>query len=742
MRAIKKGWSNPAGRVTFTNMAKIVTCLMVLGLCYQCGSAEEVVNSHTRMIAKLSEIERDTDRTNRYLGTAFLETQRVIFEKLPENASLFALFDALVWLGIAELNHGFERDAIEHLERAMSLVKDNDQGIDGDKIVNAAEMLISACLRLGETENCCALPSPESCIFPLHKSAIHTNREGSERAVEHLSWLLKRADLDSEQRGQARWLLNLAYMTLGEQPIGDLKGSLLKLPAEPVPGPRTARRGSPVEFPAFKNIAASAGVDTFGLSGGAVADDLNGDGLIDLAVSNWDPSVSMSCFLNKGDGTFTKADANLDGIKGGLNMVQCDYDNDGDIDLFVTRGAWLKDAGKHPNSLLQNDGTGRFTDVTYAVGLAEPAYPTQTAGWADYDLDGDMDLFIGNEAKMGFDAPCQLFRNDGGQFIDVAKEAGVNIQRFVKGIGWGDYDGDGFPDLLLSCLGKANILMHNRGDGTFSNATHLLQPTSGPERSFPAWFFDYDNDGWLDIFVSSYASVQAEYLNYFQGGILPDYAHASLFHNEAGAGFIDRISEAALDRPMLPMGSNFGDLTNNGFPDIYLGSGKPDFDAIVPNSLFVNDEGRFFDLTMTSRMGHLQKGHAVAMADFDRDGDLDVFEQMGGALPADKFYDVLYENPGFGRHWLGVKLEGVKTNRFGVGCRVAVLIEEPKTGSRWIYQWMNSGGSFGANPLQLHFGLGEAESVKEVRVYWPVSDSTTVVESPGIDRILTVRESE
>lgn len=344
--------------------------------------------------------------------------------------------------------------------------------------------------------------------------------------------------------------------------------------------------------------------------------------------------------------------------------------------------------------------------MTYAVGLAEPSYPTQTAGWADYDLDGDLDLFVGNEGGKGVDAPCQLFRNDDGHFFDVSADAGLNIVAFVKGIGWGDYDGDGYPDLVLSCMGKPNILMRNQGDGTFTNATSLLQPTSGPLTSFPAWFFDYDSDGWLDIFISSYDSDPGEYLNYYSGGELSDSAHAALFHNDQGRGFTDQTREAGLDRPMLPMGCNF------------------------------------YDLTMTSRTGHLQKGHAVAMADFDRDGDLDIFEQMGGALPGDKYYDVLYENPGFGRHWLGVKLEGVKTNRFGVGCRVAVSIDEPETGSRWIYQWMNSGGSFGANPLQLHFGLGEADAVEEVRVYWPVTDSTTIIYSPEIDRVLTIREGE
>ncbi len=705
-------------------------------------TSEEEFAAHRKMVAELARIEAETPTNNPFLGTLFIDEQRTIYEALPKDAPIPDRFDALVWLGIAELNRGMEREAIEHLEQGIALVREDDRGMEPAHIADAAEMLVTACIRLAETENCCALPSAESCIFPLRGEAIHTRREGSERAIEHLEWILARPSLDDEQKKHAHWLLNLAYMTLGEYPGGVPESARIKLPREDLPGDRTAHPDPHVEFPAFKNIAAAAGVNTFGLSGGAVADDLNGDGHIDIVVTSWDPSVSMSFFQNHGDGTFEKTDANLEGIKGGLNMMQCDYDNDGDLDLFVTRGAWLKQNGRHPNSLLQNDGTGRFTDVTFAVGLAEPAYPTQTAGWADYDLDGDLDLFVGNETSREIDAPCQLFRNDAGRFTDVANEAGLAIRSYVKGISWGDLDGDGFPDLVLSCLGKPNLLLHNRRNGTFANETRKLQPTSGPERSFPAWTFDYDNDGWLDIFISSYESSPSDYVRYYRDGGLRRELRAALFQNQNGRGFIDRAVDASLNRPMLPMGSNFGDLTNNGYPDIYLGSGTPDFDAIVPNALFVNDGGKFYDLTMTSRMGHLQKGHSVAMADFDRDGDLDVFEQMGGALPGDQYYDVLYENPGFGRHWLAVKLEGVKTNRFGVGCRVAVLIDEPETGERWIYQWMNSGGSFGANPLQLHFGLGEAEAVEEVRVYWPVTDSTTTVLRPEINRILTIREGQ
>ena len=147
----------------------------------------------------------------------------------------------------------------------------------------------------------------------------------------------------------------------------------------------------------------------------------------------------------------------------GLNLLQADYDNDGDLDIYVLRGAWLGQAGRHPDSLLRNDGKARFRDATFDAGLGEAHYPTQTAAWADYDNDGDLDLYVGNEVF-----PCRLFRNNGdGSFTDVAEFAGVTNDDVAKAVVWGDYDGDRYPDLYVSNFGGPNRLYHNNGDGTF-----------------------------------------------------------------------------------------------------------------------------------------------------------------------------------------------------------------------------------------------------------------------------------
>ena len=179
------------------------------------------------------------------------------------------------------------------------------------------------------------------------------------------------------------------------------------------------------------------------MSGAMIVDDFGGVGDVQVILSTWDPATDVQLQQwDDGEKKFRDrtASANLKGISGGLNMRHADFDNDGDLDVLVLRGAWLNQSGRHPNSLLRNDGvakdgTVRFTDVTFACGLAEVSYPTGTAEWADFDLDGDLDLFIGNETQPdGVRYPCQLFRNDGPgengmvRFVDIAAMAGVEVR--------------------------------------------------------------------------------------------------------------------------------------------------------------------------------------------------------------------------------------------------------------------------------------------------------------------------
>jgi ASPIC and UnbV/FG-GAP-like repeat len=424
----------------------------------------------------------------------------------------------------------------------------------------------------------------------------------------------------------------------------------------------------------------------------------------------------------------------LEGITGGLNLIQADYDNDGDLDVLVLRGAWLENHGRHPKSLLRNDGKGVFTDVTYAVGLGDALYPTQTAGWADYDHDGDLDLYVGNEAF-----PCHLFKNDDGKFHDLAAEAGVLNGGPTKAVAWGDYDNDSWPDLYVSNLGGANLLYRNQRDGTFVNVAKELG-VEGPNFSFPIWFWDANNDGRLDLYVASYKPgvehVAGDYLG------LPESTEPDAFYfGTADGKFEDRRQAMGFTRVTQPMGVNVGDIDNDGFLDFYLGTGYVDYEGLIPNLLFHNQRGeKFVDITFSARVGHLQKGHGIAFADFDSDGDLDIFAVMGGWFSGDAFARAVFANPGTQGNWLVIKLSGKNSNSYGVGTRIKATVTDKHGKSTDIYRWMDSGGSFGANPLRAHFGLAESTSVDELEVFWPASGIRQNFKNIEANRFIEIRE--
>lgn len=592
-------------------------------------------------------------------------------------------------------------------------------------------------LRLGEVENCLADHVANACLIPFQPDALHRLPRGSRNAISVLTSLLGREPNNME----ARWLLNLANMTLGMYPEG------VPVPYRMDPG--ALRSDAP--FPRFTNAARAAGIDLLGLAGGVVADDLDNDGDIDLMISQWGIRDPLHYFENLGDGTFAdRSDRlGLPGIVGGLNMVQADYDNDGLVDILILRGAWMKSSGRYPNSLLRNLGGGRFEDVTEKAGILS-LHPTQAAVWFDFDNDGWLDLFIGNETTEGSIHPCELYRNNrDGTFTSCAAESGVAYRLWVKGVAAGDYDNDGRTDLYLSCLGQPNVLLHNDGpDPGDSKGLRWrfrdVTPEAGvqePLFSFPTWFFDYDNDGLLDLFVSGYRVKTAGDVYADMVGSPTDGARARLYRNLGNGRFDDVSVEAGVSKVLLTMGSNFGDLDNDGWPDFYLATGNPDVGMVVPNRMFRNDRGRRFqDVTSAGGFGHLQKGHAVAFVDLDEDGDEDVFNCIGGAFAGDVARNVLFENPGTTNHWVGLRLEGTKSNRSAIGARIRVTLPADLTGKgRSVYKTVGSGGSFGAGPLRQHIGVAGATNVA-IEVWWPTTGVRERFETVQADRWYQLRE--
>ena len=571
-------------------------------------------------------------------------------------------------------------------------------------------------LRRGELENCFQGHAAASCIVPIRDAGHHQALSGSQNAIAHLTAYLAEHPDDLDMR----WLLNVANMTLGRYPAA--------VPPQ--------HRIDPAVFTSaedpgrFLDVAAQKGFRGTGLAGGVVIEDLDNDGLPDVVVSTLDACEPLRYYHHERDGTFRDLTgaAQLSDQLGGINITATDYDNDGRIDLFVMRGGW-----EFPmrNSLLHNNRDGTFTDVTRASGLSSGLYRTHSAAWADFDNDGWIDLFVGHE-----EAPSSLFRNMGnGTFVDVAKAAGVARTAFTKGAGWGDYDNDGYPDLYVSNYVGENFLYHNERNGAFTERARALG-VDKPVMSFATWFFDYDNDGWLDLFVADFVPSVNEAVR----GLLhlPRQAETmKLYRNTGKGGFEDVTAAVKLDRVVPSMGANFGDIDNDGYLDFYLGTGAPSYAALMPNVLFRNHGGQYFvDVTSATGTGHLQKGHGVAFADLDGDGQVDIFENIGGFVPGDAYYRVLFRNPGHDANWIRVKLVGVKTNRAAVGAKIKITVDDGSI----RYREVSTGGSFGASPFAQHIGLGKGRTVKSLEVWWPASNIRQTVRDVQANRETVIKE--
>lgn len=669
------------------------------------GSASEAGTTPgtRRMAAILERLAREADPAQ----VKFLNRERVALARRALLSATNAVdeFRLRMDLALEQLNAGEPEEALRTLGGALPLTRQNAGLNRFEYKVPLFLQMATAQFKLGELENCLARHTADSCLFPIRTGGVHVLPRGSVGALSILTNVLVR----TPDHLDARWLANLAYSTLGRYP-GDV-------PAEVLIPPAVFESEAP--FPRLPNVAIEKGLDFRGLAGGVIADDFDNDGDFDLLLSQWGLRDPMRYIRNNGDGTFSEATAGagLGGITGGLNMVQADYDNDGWVDVLVLRGAWMGAAGNFPCSLLRNRGGGRFEDVTEAAGMLR-FRPTQTAAWLDFDGDGWLDVFIGNESTPGAENPSELFRNNGnGTFTEVARACGVDLRKYVKGVTAGDYDNDGRPDLYLSDRDGDNVLLHNDGPAggagagwkgwRFADRARAAGVT-GPHYSFPTAFFDYDNDGRLDLWVSGYfvrgpGDVCADYLG------MPTEAERMRLYRNRGDGTFDDVTKAAgLFRVVHTMGCNLGDLDNDGWLDLYAGTGDPSISLMIPNRLFRNAGGqRFQDVTTAAGVGHLQKGHAVAFADFDRDGDQDIYESMGGAFSGDLANNVFFQNPGSPGHWFSVRLRGVRSNRSAIGSRIEVAIQDGKVPRR-IYREVNSGASFGGNPLEQFFGIGAA----------------------------------
>ena len=376
------------------------------------------------------------------------------------------------------------------------------------------------------------------------------------------------------------------------------------------------------------------------------------------------------------------------------------------MDIFVTRGAWLAEAGKIPNSLLMNKA-GVFYDVSYSAGIRS-SLPTQVSAWGDVNNDGCIDLFIGNESYYS-----ELYINEcNGTFVERSRDFNIIHSSFVKGASWGDVNNDGWIDLYISSYGEKNRLLINKGEnlGFYdSNQTDILTI----DDSFSTWFFDFNNDGYDDLFVAGFISSFYHLLT--TNDDVENYMKAGIYINQKNNEF----KYLSNSKTINSMGANFGDINGDGFLDYYLGVGAPVLIYLQPNNVYLNIDGRdVADITYQSGLGHLQKGHGVSFADIDSDGDMDIYLVNGGWAPVDTFPNSLFINQAAPHHWITLKLVGVQSNRAAIGARIKLTLKRPNGSTRYIFRTVSAGGSFGGSPFQETIAFSNDQLIK-IDIQWP-----------------------
>jgi hypothetical protein len=457
-----------------------------------------------------------------------------------------------------------------------------------------------------------------------------------------------------------------------------------------------------------------------GLSGnnslGAAWGDFDLDGCVDLYISNDNASTpSSQLFRSLCDGTFEDVTSTA-GVAGPLRawgVAWADFDNDGDLDLYIA-------SRSDSNMLYRNDGDGTFTSIGVSAGVADSRGSTGVA-WGDYDNDGDLDLFVANRYtnSSGTNRTDRLYRNNGDStFTDVAGSAGVGGQTArgsFSGV-WADFNDDGHLDLYVAADFSDDFYYENDGLGGFDN----LSGTAGvddPQHGMGTAVGDANGDGCLDVISTNNTQVLDP----------PDPTHLKTFIYLNNCNAVFTPDDAGiLARDAVEWGVNFVDYDNDMDEDISIVAGGL-LSFGEPNVLYENDgDGDYSDVTADSGVANSGASFGSAWADYDRDGDLDWFiaNEIGSR--------VLFRNDGPTGNYFAVELEGVASNRFGVGARVEIV-----AGGVTQVRVIQAGESFlSAEEAVAFFGLGSETSVTSVAVEWPSGTTDNATNVNGNQRVL------
>ena len=443
----------------------------------------------------------------------------------------------------------------------------------------------------------------------------------------------------------------------------------------------------------FVEVAAAAGVQGTGRSHGVAFGDYDGDGDLDMYVTSFNATDIL--FRNNGTGTFSDATASagLSGLQHGRTPIWGDYDNDGDLDLYVTREGGL------PADLWRNNSGTTFTNVATTVGVDMTG--GMSAAWGDYDRDGFLDILVTRWCGRPL-----LYRNNGdGTFTNRSTEAGLARSGCGVGAIFGDYDSDGDPDIYLTFLGVDNALYRNNGDGTFTDVTTYAN-VRGNGAGEGAALGDYDNDGDLDLYVVN------------------DSGHPNILYRNNGDGtFTDVTNQAGVGDMGTGRGVALGDYDNDGYLDITVLNW--DGHILYHN----NSNGTFSDVTELSGIIGSVSGNGVAFGDYDDDGDLDIYATSMGVS------NFLYRNNGNANHWLVVRTIGTVSNRTGIGARVKVTYDSLSQ----VREVSGGSGFHCQDSLPVEFGLGMHTQADTIEIRWPSGIVQTLTNMPA-NQILTVVE--
>ena len=479
--------------------------------------------------------------------------------------------------------------------------------------------------------------------------------------------------------------------------------------------------------------------------------DVDGDGWLDIVLVNSKDLIPKgrrtlaALYKNNKDGTFTDITkgSGLDVDIYGLGVAVGDFDNDGKDDLYIS--------GLNGDHLFHNDGNGKFRDVTAGSGISNSAFAA-SAAWLDYDKDGKLDLFVANYVQwaQANDLWCsldgktksyctpesykgtssKLYRGlGGGKFEDITQKAGLSDTASKSlGVAVFDYNGDGWPDLFVANDTQPNKLYRNQGNGTFKEeglAAGIAFGEDGVARgAMGVDTSDYDRSGRPHLLIGNFANQML-----------------GLYHNEGNGLFVDEAPRSSVGRASLlnlTFGVFFFDYDLDGYPDIFTANGhiEEEISRVQPKvqyaqlpSLFRNvGKGKFEPISGVFNKPLVARG--AAYGDFDRDGDLDVLITNNNG-PA-----VLYRNDGGNKnHWLRVRLAGTKSNKDGIGATVKVT---SAGGGQW--QAVHSGSSYcSSSDLALTFGLGNDTTVSAIDIVWP-SGTKQRLTNVKADQILAITE--